>query len=56
MLYLYSLNINDEAIMYSSTLDLFAFKNCDTHSLQHTKQKVFKNEGKLSKRVQSALF
>lgn len=54
MLYLYSLNINDEAIMYSSTLGLFAFKNCD--SLQHTKRKVFKNEGKLSKRVQSALF
>lgn len=25
--------------MYSSTLCLFAFKNCDTHSLQHTKQK-----------------
>lgn len=25
--------------MYSSTLGLFAFKNCDTHSLQHTKQK-----------------
>lgn len=43
--------------MYSSTLGLFAFKNCDTYSLQHTKQKkVFKNEGKLSRRVQSALF
>ena len=39
MLYLYRLNIYDEAIMYSSTLGLFAFKNCDTHSLQHTKQK-----------------
>lgn len=53
-----TLNSYDEAITDSPTLGLFAFKSCDTHSLQHDKQRqsFFKKEGKLSRRGQSALF
>lgn len=44
-------------MLRSSSQGLCAFKNYDTHSLQHTKQSnTFINEGEFSGRVQGALF